>query len=204
MRSFSAEPSEKRAAPKSNSLIFSVSAYENIVGADVAVDNTCPVDWFQRLCDANQNLQRAIAAYPALIFAELVREGAAFQEFHDHVRSPVFLKKIKHMDNMLFPVKLGRVPRFVQKPRQALLKFPGSAPGIQEDLALARDAVHDPDRIVFLDGHLSLQLLIPGAVQNAEASEAHHMAKEIPAFLQPHARTELVWLLWLSCHRMAA
>ena len=107
-----------------------VAGNENIVGADISVDNPFAVDFFYCFDDKHDNAHGGFRFQYShliqIIFHQPVLVLVCGYVFHNDIRRAVFLKEIKHVDDILCLAELGDALGFHQETLQpffVLLRF---------------------------------------------------------------------------------
>ena len=160
-----------------------VAQQQDVVRGDIAVEDLLAVQRLQRPQQRHQHPHQPGLGGRAGQLLQRLRQRLAGVERHHHVGRAIALPEAEDLDQRRV-VEARQHLRFQHEAAPAGLE--GLGVGAPAGLHLpAHGARGEQPRHVFLDRHLPLQIMVEGAVDDAEAADAHQAADL--EFTQPGA-----------------
>ena len=177
-------------SPEIDQLDLTVVAQEDVVRADVPVDDSLPVQRSERITDDRADSDRAFPLQRGALDLRFQRVTA--QIFHNDIGRSVFFKIFPHLHDIRDRMELHHILCLVQKARIALPKFFRPFSRIEDDLLAAGNAVGNAGWEIFLQCNRTRKLFVVGAVCNAKAADTDHRLDAVPPGDLP-TRLQRVW-----------
>ena len=151
----------------------------DVVRGHVPVDEPLLVDRGEGPQHRDHHVQGVLHAHLSAVIGNVGFKGDTLDVVHDEIRSVVLVKVAGHRRNVGVADEFGQGPGLLLEPFGAVGEVLRSALHRHRDSGA--DAGGDLVGHELLDGHLGLQLGVPGQIGDAEAALAQHPAHDVPA-----------------------